>query len=213
MACLGIDTPLKFGIFLSFVCLWTASNLLVYGSQLKGARRYNAASVVMLTEFTKLIMAITMYRTKDGSVTDMKVATVGNWLLFVKYAVPAVLYCAVNYLSYKNLTQFDPGTYNVLMQLKIVGTGLCFQVMFNKRLHQYQWLAVLLITFGCMCKEGDKLTDTWDVVLKTNAWAWLQLFCQVACSVLAGVYTEALLKNDESPMVALATTNLQNVHI
>ena len=42
--------------------------------------------------------------------------------------MPALLYCVYNNLVYINLAAFDPGTYNVLMQLRIVITGFLYQV-------------------------------------------------------------------------------------
>ena len=63
---LGLDSNLKRGIFATYVLLWVSSHLLVYGSRLAGAPAYNATSVVMLTETTKLLMAIGMYLVYDG---------------------------------------------------------------------------------------------------------------------------------------------------
>merc|ERR1719324_2104958 len=52
-----------------------------------------------------------------------------------------------------------------------------------------------------MSSEGS------SAALHANVWNWLLLFAQAACSVLAGVYTEALLKGAPDPRV---TTNLSN---
>lgn len=49
-------------------------------------------------------------------------------LVGVLYLVPATLYCLYNNLSFLNLSSFDPTTYFVLLQLKVLVTGLLFQV-------------------------------------------------------------------------------------
>ena len=125
---LGLDTPLKQGIFTLYVLLWVSSHLLVYRSNLADAPVYNATSVVLLTELVKLIIATGLYITHDGGVGMMMHSTLGSLPLLAKYSVPALLYCVYNNLVYVNLSFFDPGTYNVLMQLRIVLTGVAYQV-------------------------------------------------------------------------------------
>jgi len=209
MAILGLDTPLKQGIFGGYVTLWVSSHLLVYASKREGAPQFNTTSVVLLTELIKLVMATAMYVRYDGSLAQMAQATRASVPLLLKYCVPALLYCVYNNLVYLNLSTFDPGTYNVLMQVRIVMTGLLYQVIFSKRLSRDQWLGIVLITFGCMCKEADKLTSSASVSASMHA--WLLLLVQLLASVFAGVYTELLLKGGE--IAHGVTTNLQNVYM
>lgn len=49
-------------------------------------------------------------------------------LVFGYYLIPAVLYCLYNNLSYINLSKFDPTTYFLLLQFRVVVTGIVFQV-------------------------------------------------------------------------------------
>ena len=44
------------------------------------------------------------------------------------YFVPAFLYCLYNNLAFVNLSTFDPTTYYLLLQLRVVITGILFQV-------------------------------------------------------------------------------------
>ena len=125
---LGLDSALKRGIFAFYVTLWVSCHLLVYQSKRAGAPVYNATSVVLLTEVVKLAMACALYLTQDGGPGLLLRSTVGSLPLLAKYAVPALLYCVYNNLVYVNLGLFDPGTYNVLMQLRIVLTGGIYQV-------------------------------------------------------------------------------------
>ena len=207
-ALLGLDTTLKKGIFCLYVLLWVSSHLLVYASKLAGAPDYNVTSVVLLTEAIKLVMAVTLYFWYDGDAAQLRRAIGSSRPLFLRYSVPALLYCIYNNLVYANLSAFDPGTYNVLMQVRIVMTGLLYQWLFSKRLNRNQWAAIVLITIGCMCKESAKLTSA--PTLHANARAWLMLLMQLLASVFAGVYTELLLKGAAGPGV---TTNLQNAYM
>jgi len=133
---LGLDSAFKRGIFSGYVLLWVSSHMLVYSSRLAGAPAYNATSVVLITEAVKLCLALVLY-----VVYDAGAAGGGAWQQLVgyvaaapelplKYMVPALLYCAYNNMVYTNLSAFDPGTYNVLMQLRIVFTGLLYQVAY-----------------------------------------------------------------------------------
>jgi len=206
---LGLDTPLKKGIFTGYVTLWVSSHLLVYASKRVGAPEFNATSVVLLTELIKLVMAVTLYVMYDGSLQQMMQAVRESLPLLLKYCIPALLYCVYNNLVYVNLAAFDPGTYNVLMQVRLVMTGVLYQALFAKRLNRNQWLGIGLITLGCMCKESDKLTST--AGLSASTYAWLLLLAQMSASVFAGVYTEVLLKGGE--LAFGVTTNLQNVYM
>lgn len=44
------------------------------------------------------------------------------------YFIPAFLYCLYNNLSFVNLSLFDPTTYYLLLQFRVVVTGILFQV-------------------------------------------------------------------------------------
>eukprot|EP00435_Cladocopium_sp_Y103_P006063 s2872_g1.t4 len=203
---LGLDSALKQGIFTTYVTLWTSSHLLVYSSRLSSAPSYNATSVVLLTETVKLILAASMYVVYDGSLREMIRVASKEVRVLLLYGIPAVLYAMYNNLLFINLASFDPGTYNVLIQLKIALTGVLYQILFSKQLNRNQWAAILLITLGCMCKESGKVTT---FGFQANLSSWFLLFVQMLCSVLAGVYNEVLLKGSDSAKRGV-TTNLQN---
>ena len=44
------------------------------------------------------------------------------------YMVPALLYCLYNNLSFVNLSYFDPTTYFMFMQIRLLLTGIMYQV-------------------------------------------------------------------------------------
>mmetsp|Transcript_44535 Transcript_44535/g.144620 ORF Transcript_44535/g.144620 Transcript_44535/m.144620 type:complete len:299 (+) Transcript_44535:570-1466(+) len=123
--------------------------------------------------------------------------------------MPALLYCGYNNLVYANLAVLDPGTYNVLLQLRLVLTGLLYQALFARRLNRHQWLALVAITLGCVVKEADKLSAGGGKgPLRASLGAWMLLLVQMLCSVLAGLYNELLLKDR-----AGVPTHLQNAYM
>ena len=48
--------------------------------------------------------------------------------MLVRYFIPAGLYALYNVLTYYNLLEFDPTTYFLLLQFRVVVTGVIFQV-------------------------------------------------------------------------------------
>ncbi|CAL8079927.1 unnamed protein product [Orchesella dallaii] len=76
-----------------------------------------------------------------------------NSRVFFLYFIPAGLYCLYNNLAYVNLVTFDPTTYFLLLQFRVVVTGIVFQVLFEKRLSRHQWVSLMFLTVGCMIKE------------------------------------------------------------
>lgn len=49
------------------------------------------------------------------------------------YLVPSALYCFYNNLAFVNLSAFDPTTYYLLLQFRVVITGVLFQVREKKQ--------------------------------------------------------------------------------
>ena len=47
------------------------------------------------------------------------------------YLVPATLYCLYNNLSFLSLAYLDPVTYSMFMQIRLLLTGLIYQVSFS----------------------------------------------------------------------------------
>lgn len=48
--------------------------------------------------------------------------------VFGLYFVPAFLYCLYNNLAFSNLSAFDPTSYYLLLQFRVVITAILFQV-------------------------------------------------------------------------------------
>jgi integrin beta 8 len=109
-----------------------------------------------------------------------------------------------------NLSSYDPTTYFLLLQFRVVVTGILFEILFSKRLSRIQWLSLILLTVGCIIKqvnysnlnksttkqknENDNNFDIYDYVNSSL----LLIMIQVFSSCLAGVYNEYLLKEKDN---------------
>lgn len=154
---------------------------------------YSTIAVVLFTECIKLILSIGIY-SKDKELRKLLPEIISNYKVLLLYFVPAFLYCLYNNLAFVNLASYDPTTYYLLLQLRVVFTAIIYQILFKRKLSKFQWISLILLTFGCIVKQmGGFTTNTSSSsFIKFNL---LLILLQVFCSCFAGVYNEYLLKD------------------
>ena len=118
--------------------------------------------------------------------------------------VPAFLYCFYNNLAFTNLAIFDPTTYFMFMQTRLLLTGFIYQFLFAKKLSCKQWISLLILTFGCMLQKMDTFTLEKSPILT----GIFLISIQVCCSVFAGVYNEYIIKKVAPPDVDIMIHNV-----
>ncbi|XP_037825458.1 UDP-galactose transporter senju [Lucilia sericata] len=146
-------TKLTFLIFILYMSLFIGQGIFVTASQeSNNSYSYNTVTVVLLTEVLKLIVSATLY-CRENNLTSLVKDVRKDSNVMMLYFVPAFLYCLYNNLAFVNLSTFDPTTYYLLLQLRVVITGILFQIIFKKYLSQRQWISLVLLTAGCMLKQ------------------------------------------------------------
>lgn len=197
-------TPSSLLVFLAYMSMFVAQGMLVTASR-KGSSSYsyNTVTVVLLTEMMKLLFSSLIYL-KDATLRSLISGVYTySWVLLL-YLVPATLYCLYNNLSFLSLSYFDPTTYFMFMQIRLLLTGVIYQVLFKKTLSSKQWLSLALLTVGCMVHAAGSANDSAAAASgKNDSAGALQLIMgslfvliQVLCSVFAGVYNEYLIKGE-----------------
>ncbi|CAK9809688.1 UDP-galactose transporter senju [Anthophora quadrimaculata] len=181
-------------IFISYMALFVNQGIIVTWSQRDGRYEYNIVMVVLMTEVLKLLTSVILY-CKDNTFSTLYQEVTDNKKVLLLYMIPSFLYCLYNNLAFINLAAFDPTTYYVLLQFRVVMTGIIFQIVFNKKLSLKQWLSLVLLTIGCMVKHInlDYSVNIFNAKINLNSNIIL-IFVQTICSCLAGVYNEYLLK-------------------
>lgn len=200
-------TPYSFIIFIIYMALFINQGIMVTASQrADSSYSYNTVTVVLLTEVVKLITSIIIYL-KDNTVCKLLTDVRLHARILVLYMVPALLYCLYNNLAFVNLAAFDPTTYFMLLQLRVVVTGIVFQVLFKKKLSKKQWVSLIILTVGCVIKQlsttkkkvesvtPDPEAGMPSILSKLTSVYTLLLLVQIFCSCFAGVYNEKLLKD------------------
>ncbi|XP_053664449.1 UDP-galactose transporter senju [Anopheles marshallii] len=142
-------------IFFTYMSLFVSQGILVTASQRSdNSYSYNTVLVVLLTETLKLVISAGLY-CREHSFQSLIARVVEGSNVLLLYFVPAFLYCLYNNLAFVNLSTFDPTTYYLLLQLRVVITGILFQIIFKKYLSRKQWFSLLLLTVGCMLKQWN----------------------------------------------------------
>ncbi|XP_061402445.1 UDP-galactose transporter senju [Musca vetustissima] len=218
-------TKLTFLIFILYMSLFIGQGIFVTASQeSNNSYSYNTVTVVLLTEVLKLLVSASLYL-RDHNFTSLVKDVRKDYNVMLLYFVPALLYCLYNNLAFVNLATFDPTTYYLLLQLRVVITGILFQIIFKKYLSKRQWISLVLLTLGCMLKQinfsgiyGDNNQDTKNVAAAASSdtansnnhfsnknmngfdfsLSALLILAQTIFSCLAGVYNEYLLKDKGS---------------
>ncbi|XP_002738755.2 UDP-galactose transporter senju-like [Saccoglossus kowalevskii] len=191
-------------IFVAYMALFVNQGILVTSTKDENNEyHYNTTTVVLFTECLKLVLAICLYL-RENTFSSMFTEILNNKRVFVLYFVPAGLYCLYNNLQFVNLAVYDPTTYYLLLQFRVVVTGIIFQFLFNRVLSSKQWFSLLLLTLGCVIKHLKQDVTMKDLVsfggesvsfnIGKNI---LLMLVQIFCSCFAGVYNEYLLKGKE----------------
>ncbi|XP_050533557.1 UDP-galactose transporter senju [Daktulosphaira vitifoliae] len=195
-------------IFILYIFLSINHGLLVKISQNTGtgSYNYNVISAVLLTELCKLVISLILFW-KDNPLKNIIDQIKENKIMLFLYMIPALLYCFYNNLAFVNLSIFDPTTYFILLQLRVILIGVIYQCLFKKRLSKIQWFSLLLLTFGCIVKEL-KIDEASELRSFSIINGILLMSAQIFCSCLAGVYNEYLLKNGHGSEVNVYVQNI-----
>jgi drug/metabolite transporter (DMT)-like permease len=149
---------------------------------------YDDASAVFFTEFLKWAFSVGAMYYRTNKFLPISVFQDGTWRIGLYYAVPSFIYAIYNNFTFINLRLFDPSTYQVFMQTRVLFTGLLYSWVLQKHLTSRKWLALMVLTSGVVLKHL-----TFPLHLDVYI---LFLFFQASLSAFAGVYNEYLLKKD-----------------
>lgn len=72
-----------------------------------------------------------------------------------QFAVPAALYSVFNALAFYNLRLVSPPTYRLLINLKVLFSGLLLQGLIGTKLSKRQWLGLCILVMACGVEQWD----------------------------------------------------------
>jgi len=121
----------------------------------------------------------------------------------------AVLYGAMNILSFVALRNVSAGPFAVLAQLKILTTAACSSLLLGRRYTPAQWRALLQLTLGVLLfsaplfEKGGGASAGGNAALGTAA-----VLTEVTLSGFASIYFEKVIKTDPETL-SIWERNLQ----
>ncbi|KAK3748725.1 hypothetical protein QZH41_015671 [Actinostola sp. cb2023] len=201
-------TKIHLVIFVGYMTLFINQGILITASKNSNNNyAYNPTTVVLFTEMVKLLVACIL-QLRESGVREFLSLVKEHVKVLILYLIPAFLYCLYNNLAFVNLSAYDPTTYFLLLQFRVVVTGVIFQILFSKRLSRIQWLSLILLTAGCILKQLNFGSKSVGLSLRLD-YNLILILVQVFCSCFAGVYNEYLLKgrSGEAPIM------VQNVYM
>ncbi|KAI8422209.1 hypothetical protein MSG28_006108 [Choristoneura fumiferana] len=194
-----------FIVFALYIILFVFQGVFVTASKnASGGYEYNTTLVVFLSELLKLVASATLYSFRRNDKPHIFKAVAINFKLLLLYFIPSLLYCFYNNLAFVNLSHYDPTSYYILLQFRVVLTALLFQCLFKKKLTFIQWISLGILTLGCIIKNFDAASVQSTTLHDTDLWSqvfniyFLSINFQNFCSCLAGTYNEYLLKSQGS---------------
>ena len=111
---------------------------------------------------------------------------VKNRKVLFQYMIPACLYCFYNNLAFTNLANFDPTSYFMFMQTRLLMTGIIYQFLFRRKLSCKQWISLLILTVGCMLQKlnPDFFNKTKVEDDKISEYAFMEEKSQISSALL-----------------------------
>jgi len=164
---------------------------------------YDTTTTILLAEILKFFIA--------GGILIYSNAGIGFRLNgeTILYSLPALIYFIQNNLVFVALKFIDPATYQVLVNLKILTTGILFRFVLGKLLSSLQWAGLVLLMVGCATSQIA--TDCKDTSLFSAPLEGI-IICIIlsVLSASAGIATEWIMKKSSLKNDPLQR---QNMHL
>jgi drug/metabolite transporter (DMT)-like permease len=95
----------------------------------------------------------------------------------------------------------EPGTYRVLINYRILFSGVLLQILFKKRLTRRQWAALLLLVLACIAEQSGSFSSD------DGVFAIIMMSIQGLCSSLGSIYFQWLLQKQDSEEMGIWLKN------
>jgi len=147
---------------------------------------FNAQFYLLLVEITKLLVAACCM----CCIKKQKIKF--RW----GFIVNALLYAAVNSLTYFILSSTQPSVYSVLNQHKIIWVVIFSLILLKKTFSKQQYIALAMVCSGCI------LVKMSDAGVHVSVFSVCLIIVQGICSSLSSVWIEKMMKVTDRPHVS-----------
>jgi len=197
---------LKLAILIAVTLQNTAYTLLRRYSRGHLKESYSTSSALAVMELAKLALSSwqLLVSSEPSDVPAGSACSKYAHLLArsAKMVVPAVLYLAMNVLSFYAIGRIDASTFSIVAQLKILTTGLFAVAVLGRRLHCRKWRALFTLTCGVVLiseqtrpKGASASAGAPEVPLVEWLLGMGAVIVEVLMSGFASIYFEKVLKS------------------
>ena len=118
--------------------------------------KQTSSSIVLHAEIVKLLVScILISKNPLQILKDLRINA-------ISMSLPAVLYLIQNNLQFLAVGLLEPGTFQVLNQLKILSTAVFSVVLLDKRITKRQWVSLLILMIGIGIVQISNLKSKGD---------------------------------------------------
>ena len=150
---------LQLGILLAVMLQNSSYALLRAYSRGTLKETYSSSSVLLAMEVTKLVVSAYMVVTSSEPSDVPSGSPLSKYAHLLrrslKMAVPAVIYLAMNLLSFVALARIDAATFSIAAQLKVLTTAAFSVALLGRSLHVRKWRALLTLTLGVVLISAE----------------------------------------------------------
>lgn len=187
--------------------LTCSQGLLIAASKTKrGSYGYSTLSANMSVELLKLLLSFSslfMLRWRSGLTAHTSLRLPVSKLIM--YPIPAALYLVKNLLQYTILLYVQAPSYQILKNMNVLTTALLYSLVLQKYISKLEWCSLVLLSIGCVVSQ---LQSDSNNLLQLSATGLLLSIVMASLSSLAGVYTEFIMKKDDTRHVSI-----QNIYL
>lgn len=188
---MAASTFVRVSVFVAFVGLGVVIKLTQHGAR---TLSYNPLCPMVVVSVGKLCCSLALYLRHDGSLEKLAGQLRASGIMVRNYLVVAALYCLYDVLSFVSLGYFDPQTYTVLLQLRIVTTAMIWELAFGRTNCWSKRFGLVLIAAGCAAKQAGNSGSIATTPGSTSSLRYVFIAVQVLSNSLASVANEVLLK-------------------
>ena len=186
-------------------------SILVHLCLKNGTILFSSITMNFLIEFFKLLFSLSALIAWP-SLTPLCF----SWRKSMVYSIPGFLYFFNNNLAVHIQGQMDAASYQMLSNLKILTTAMCYRLIIKQKLSYRRWSALFLLLLASLVYSIGTLRsspvtasttdDRVEMYIQPMGIPMMLTYCAV--SGLAGVYNEWILKK-----YYFESLHLQNVYV
>ena len=161
-----------------------------------GTYEYDKSTVPLASECLKLFCSILLLRNHANGLENLRLV---NLLPNIQwgYLVLAFFYAMQNNLVFETLKYLDPGTYHILLNLKIPVTAAFMHAILQKKFTGKQISGLICLTLGSAAYNLDFV----NLRFVYNFRGMIYLFLTIMISSIASVFFEYSLKENDSKSI------------